>query len=561
MSMIVTPPDAGDAGSVRAAAARLAAGAAGLRDRLTHARSARAAFAEAEGEFAAAFSGTVDTVAAKLDSAASAWDEASEVLTDYANALDAITAEASRARVRVAIAEDAVGPLGFLTASAATPAGSRIAEAQADLIAAEQHLSALFVERAELDRRTESRLSGIGLVSELSLGAGAAAVHVGAAIWADEGKVTAAGLASLGDPALVAAAWAKLSATRRAEILAESPGVLGALGGIPALVRAQANRAGAAAAVKAIDAELAALRARGPGTQSTQPYAAQSAAADHLTRLRELEAQRAYLQRVIDGDVQLYAYDPEAGVIIEMFGDPATAGAILSFMPGTNTTMDSFYSATAQSGITAMTRWEVTHADPRAPIAGFVVKQGDFPQLGGNIFATGPQNNDMAEALGAKYLGFASELRAVAPGVPVVSVEHSFGSAVGGHAETAGAGFEARVMLAGIGMTSDWQRDESTRHFAMQAPNDVNRHLDGFQVLNWGYAHTPSASNGIAELDSGIDGTPLWAKLAAPISPPIAIVADIVSGVEHHNQIISGDPAENRTVLSSVQRILREAAE
>ncbi|OWP21328.1 hypothetical protein CBF90_12775 [Microbacterium sp. AISO3] len=42
--------------------------------------------------------------------------------------------------------------------------------------------------------------------------------------------------------------------------------------------------------------------------------------------------------------------------IIEMFGDVSKADVIMSFMPGTNTTMESFYSSTADEGLTSLTR-------------------------------------------------------------------------------------------------------------------------------------------------------------------------------------------------------------
>lgn len=552
-------PAAGDRASIRVAAARFATGAAGLRDRISHVEAARSSFAGAEGEFAESFLQTTGAVTAKLATTAAAWDEAAGILHEYVQALDEIAAETLRVRWRLRSAEDAVGPLRFFVPSQDTEAGRRLAEVQAELAVAEQQLAALMVDRAELDAHTAARMNGIGLVADVSFGGGSDGVRFGAAMWVDERIVSAGDLAALGDPALIAAAWAKLSAQRQQELLEQSPGVLGALGGIPALVRVAANRMNAAARIEWIDRELARVRERGYGSGDGTPYSDDAAVAEYLERIRDLEAERGYLARVVAGDVNLYLYEPDDGAVIEVFGDPATASAILSFMPGTNTSMESFYESTPSSGLTALTRWQVENASSRHPVAGFVVKQGEFPQLGGNILATGPQNNDMAEALGAKYVTFAAELSAIAPHAPVVSVEHSFGSAVGGVAETSGAGFDARVMLAGIGMTSDWRADPRTDHYAMQAPNDVNRHLDGAQAWNWGYAITPSQSNGITELDSGIAGTPAWVQVAAVLSPPVAVVADVISGVEHHGQIISADPGANQTVIRNLQAILEGA--
>lgn len=269
-----------------------------------------------------------------------------------------------------------------------------------------------------------------------------------------------------------------------------------------------------------------------------------------------------YLQRVVDGDVQLYLWRPDKDEVIEMFGNPDTADVIMSFMPGTNTTMDSFYTATATTGITALTRWEVENARAGTSVAGLVVKQGAFPQLGGNIFATGPQNNDMAEELGAKYADFAAGIHVITPGTPVVSVEHSFGSSVGGVAETQDAGFHTRITLSGIGMTSDYGPSLDTDHYAMRSPNDIldQLHVKETQIFNWGYQHAPTPENGFTELDSGIPGTPAWAQIGKVISPPIAI-GDLASGLDHHNQIISGDISENRVVMKQIQAFLTGATQ
>ncbi len=315
---------------------------------------------------------------------------------------------------------------------------------------------------------------------------------------------------------------------------------------IPAMTRAAANRTLAARQLKAFrDAEL--FDPNRPPSIDIYP----TGNANMID----------YLQRVVDGDVQLYLWRPDKDEVIEMFGNPDTADVIMSFMPGTNTTMDSFYTATATTGITALTRWEVENADPRIQAAGFVVKQGAFPQLGGNIFATGPQNNDTAEELGAKYADFAAGIHVITPGTPVLSVEHSFGSSVGGVAETQDAGFHTRITLSGIGMTSDYGPSLDTDHYAMRSPNDIldQLHVKETQIFNWGYQHAPTPENGFTELDSGIPGTPAWAQIGKVISPPIAI-GDLASGLDHHNQIISGDISENRVVLETINDMIWNAA-
>lgn len=349
------------------------------------------------------------------------------------------------------------------------------------------------------------------------------------------------------------------------ELLIENlPAFIGALGGLPAAARVAANRIVAIQRLAALRQQIDKLHSDGPPAYPTTTYGAEyevtpAGEATWQAKIDELQLELDYLERVESGDVQLYLFDPEREHIIEMFGDPDTAKSTLSFMPGTNTTMESFY-RTDEHRITALAEWQVANARGGAgSVAAFVVKQGAFPQLGGNVIATGPQNNDMAESLGRSYHGFARELGVITGGAPVVSVEHSFGSAVGGEAETRGAGFHTRVSLAGIGMGWGWEADPDTEHIALQAPNDINRHLDGAQAWNWGYAHKPDASSGFTEVHSGIGGTPAWVPVAAPISLPVALAGEIASGVEHHNQIISGDPGRNETVLTQLQVVMGNA--
>jgi hypothetical protein len=529
---------------------------------------------ESEGRFSDALIARLDDQAGKLEAAASAWDEFAAILRQHAEAMEAIAADARRARSQIADAESDLR-VARRAALASSPADDsygmsaprasvfdgdltylyRWQAAQEDIAAYKRNLDEIARCRDDLDRSTSQRLSSIGLVNEIgSLAGGSTAV--GVAAWlGDLSSITAEELGAVTDPEVVASIWSQLTPEQQTALLLSGAAILGSLAGLPAMVRAAANRINAENRVKEIDAELARIRARGYSYDSDQPYAEEAAAADYLTRIRELEAERGYLERAARGEILLYAYEPKNGTIIEMIGNPDEAAVIMSFMPGTNTTAESFYSSSASEGITALTRWQVEHAGRDVPVAGFVVKQGDFPQLGGNIFATGPQNNGMAHVLGERYARFTNELAVISPSAALVSVEHSFGSAVAGVAENSTT-FDARILLSGIGMTSDWSPKDGTDYYAMQAPNDVNRHLDGAQAWGWGYGVTPSAENGITELNSGIDGTPLWAQIAMPVSPTVGLVADAVSGLDHHNQIISADITQNETVMREIQQLL-----
>lgn len=351
-------------------------------------------------------------------------------------------------------------------------------------------------------------------------------------------------------PAQVSSWWTGLDAAIAAALSSAAPVVLGSLGGVPAHVRAAANRANVGPRRR----ELRALiDNRGhvlmPGTYER----VRAPIPDGW--LAELD----YLDRVAAGEVQLYQYDPDREQIIEMFGDPDRADVIMSFMPGTNTTMESFYTSTGQTGITALTRWQVERPQPGVTTAGFVVKQGPFPQLTSDIVATGPQNNDMMAALGRSYADFTFELDAIAPRAALVSVEHSAGSAAGGAAETAGAHFDARVALAGIGMTNDWKPQDGTEYYALQAPNDINKNVDNMQLGNWGYGIPATTANGFTEINSGLPDTPAWIHGLRTIDPTLGAALDLAGQLENHNRIISADPSTNDVVLRRLQNLLARA--
>lgn len=332
---------------------------------------------------------------------------------------------------------------------------------------------------------------------------------------------------------------------------------LAALGGLPARVRVAANRVHAKVRLASLRQELRRLRSRGYDTHSTQPYAVEAAAAAHLDRLRTLAAEIGYLDRVARGDVQLYLYEPRDERIIELVGDAHRADVILSVMPGTNTTMESFYTSSATHGITALAHWQVMNPSPDVDVAAFIVKSGRFPQLT-DVWSEGPQHNSFAEPLGREYARFVDELRVITAGTPILSAEHSFGSSVGGEAEKRGAHFAGRFLLAGIGMTEGWHPQEGTQYYAAQGPMDINRALDDTQAGGLGYAITPAEIPDVSHIDTGYeDGQ--WAAGVAAVSPLVGIPAMLATALDQHNRLLSVDPKENGDVMEALRMALRKA--
>lgn len=352
-------------------------------------------------------------------------------------------------------------------------------------------------------------------------------------------------------PADVATWWEALAVEARDLLVDGIPELIGTLGGIPAAVREAANRLVAAVVLQALVRERSMLSFAGPSPVELPPgrdnalilrhILERANEQQHQDKLVALDSEISYLRRVVAGDVSLYHYDRDRQQIIEMFGDVEKADVIMSFMPGTNTTMESFYSSTDSAGLTSLTRYMVDNPPPGVDVAGFVVKQGFFPNLSpSDVLVQGPHVNVWALPLGSRYAAFEDELDVITDAAPVVSVEHSFGSSAGGQAERRGGDFEARVLLAGIGMMDGWEARDGTDYYAIQGPSDINRALDGSQVGVLGYAVTPSEENGFTELDSGFTG---------------------FDPLGQHNDVISADPSVNRATQRHLERILMEAAQ
>lgn len=348
----------------------------------------------------------------------------------------------------------------------------------------------------------------------------------------------------------VATWWGALVNGTRTLLVNGIPELIGTLGGIPAVVREAANRIVAAANLEGLLRERSLLTGEGPPTLGPPSRLAnpwllrqiihQFNEQQYVDRLAALDSEIAYLERVVAGDVSLYHYDRDRQQIIEMFGDVAKADVIMSFMPGTNTTMESFYSSTQNTGLTALTRLMVDEPPAGVDAAGFVLKQGLFPNLAPpEVAVFGPQVNLWALPLGSRYAAFEEELDVITDSTPLLSVEHSFGSSPGGQAERLGADFQARVVLAGIGMLESWEPRDGTAYYAIQGPTDINRALDGVQVDPFGYAVTASEENGFTELDSGFTGFDPFGQ---------------------HGDVISADPEVNGDVHVHLHRIIAEAA-
>ncbi|RWZ68612.1 hypothetical protein ELQ92_05265 [Labedella populi] len=324
---------------------------------------------------------------------------------------------------------------------------------------------------------------------------------------------------------VVAAWWTGLSASERADLTAAAPVLVGNLDGVPLDDRVEANRVTASRT-------LAAYPRTGSDLAS---------------------AEASYLAKVSSGIASLYAFDVGRDSIVEIVGNPHTATRALVFTPGTTASLTDFYTGNIQS----LASWEVGNAPASQSTVAFVSKLGSFPEW---TVADGPLDNRRSIELGVTFHRFNSGLDSTIVGsLPRTSVEHSFGSSVGGVAEMLGTRFDTRIVLGGVGMVAGWLPSESTRYVAYVAGNDVTRYIYG--LVNGdavGYAVSPSAANSFEQKDPGLTADSWYLPLrllAGAVGPAI----EVIEGFINHNKVASA--SGNTSVLESIRSDIVLSAE
>lgn len=250
-----------------------------------------------------------------------------------------------------------------------------------------------------------------------------------------------------------------------------------------------------------------------------------------------------YLDEVAAGTRSLVSFDPAADRIIEMFGtitDETTN--IVNYVPGTMASMDGFYDRHTQQ----FAQYVHDRAVPPGSTVAFVYKDSPFPTFD----ERGVYNSSWASSVGDPYHRFNTALDFENPGgIPVTSIEHSFGSSVGGYAETQGTTFDRRIVLAGIGMADGWERNPTTEYYSLTGSSDViraarERYSDD---LNTGYPHPPTVSSGFIELDPGLGFEPGPLSLLGPVP---SLVDFGLGSVDQHTTIAG--VADNAQTLAHV---------
>lgn len=344
------------------------------------------------------------------------------------------------------------------------------------------------------------------------------------------------------DPLMVAAWWEGVSIRPElvSLLVATAPMLMGGLDGVPPAVRVAANVNVAKARLAANNAEIAAL----DESQREQ-------------REQALRAENTYLQRAIDGKVQLYLYDPERDRIIEMFGNPATATRRMNWVPGTTTVLGQFY----DSLVTDLPR---RIANETRDSLVFVMKDGRFPQL--DDLRVSPARTELMQELGSRVARFEAGMDAAgAAHQHTVMVGHSAGLAIAAAAETHGAKVDTMISLSGAGMSSTWAANPATDYYDMTPDLDVIRLVREtaipagvFTEGKLGFPLVPESKNGFIEIDPEIGrdlDAPNLANVVLPFVPGNKVF-EAAEGVMNHLTIPSKDTSD--VVVAALHDALRD---
>jgi hypothetical protein len=253
------------------------------------------------------------------------------------------------------------------------------------------------------------------------------------------------------------------------EVINAHPEIVGAMDGIPALVRVAANRLNAPGWIAEAEADLA---VEGISDE----------------RAAFLRSEIAYLRQVMSDDdpVQLYLYDRDSSRIIEMIGTPSPeTEKVITYVPGTFTSLGDFYTGGAQQIAGYL-------ADQVPGTVAFVYKDGPFPgenpDVGGiDMFRIGEANDpDRALAAGQQLARFQAGMRAD----PLLGTAehdafgHSWGLANVTSSEVAGAHYDKVISLSGAGMLEAWKPSRDTSYTDLSY-NDILQSGQGLGLV-WG---------------------------------------------------------------------------
>lgn len=305
--------------------------------------------------------------------------------------------------------------------------------------------------------------------------------------------------------------WNGLSASHQTEFARLYPFAAGNTDGLPVAARIEANRLSAGT-------RLAMLEQDGKGWTE--------------------EAE--YLKNTVKGSIDLVAYDPAKGNLIEMIGDyDGTTTTVLTYVPGTFATASDFYGGTVQKMAAFLQQ-----SDPAGRTAAFVYKNSEFPQD-----RTFGQSADkpFGEHAGRKLASFEAGLEAQnPPGARTVAVSHSWGEAAVASSEMYGTHYDSQISLSGAWMPEGWKADPATDYHHFAYDFDALATAQQLGLVGDKYPlGDPAFSKHIYD-----DPAPNYEF------GPVKITTDPMAKIENHSLIASAQDAKNREARDDISNVI-----
>ena len=265
----------------------------------------------------------------------------------------------------------------------------------------------------------------------------------------------------------VRAWWLALTTDQREEFISANPVQAGNTNGIPFADRVEANKENAQNRIDwlrendpepTLNLLLVAL-----DTGYPERFAAEQ------EQWKSRQSGLTYLQEVVDGKVQLAAYDPAKNSIVEMVGtyDEQTKVAI-TYVPGTKTNEASFYGGGPQE----VPSWLV-NADKTGGTVAFVYKGTEFPD-GGEIeaFAVEARNETFVAETSPVLKEFQAAVELEKPAAAqTVGMGHSWGFRNVAGSEANGARYDQVIALSGAAMPEGWAPEAGTQYSSYTYPD------------------------------------------------------------------------------------------
>ncbi|VXB63180.1 conserved hypothetical protein [Arthrobacter sp. 9AX] len=260
--------------------------------------------------------------------------------------------------------------------------------------------------------------------------------------------------------------WLGLSSSQQEAFIRNHPQLVGNTNGIPFDARIQANRHNA-------QDRIDWLRNNDPEPQ-LNPWILDSSYPARFAEQHEEWRKRqdgiGYFQQVVDGKVQLAAYDPGNHSIVELKGtyDENTT-TIITYVPGTLSNEASFYDGRGPQAIPG----HLVKADTSGGTAAFVYKGSEFPD-GGPVeaFLDEAKSDEFVAASAPVLAAFqkAVDLE-LPPQAQTVGIGHSWGARNVTGSEMEGASYNKVLALSGAAMRPGWTPTPGTDYASYTYPD------------------------------------------------------------------------------------------